>query len=249
MQRVLSRQERAAIFVWRLYRRSLGEFNLVPTPKPMGRADRYYRGGDGLVGVEVTRLLVPEKQQIESDADRFFLREIVPLVAGRLPRRFYGFIDMPWRIPPKASHDRRALAATVADLIVSKSVRASDLPTLTDVSVYPYISLRIHPSEGEANVSELVWGGSNSMYGGFEGPVNQEQREVIQAAVTSKAAKGQLSSDLDHRALLLHEMMFGIEPSVFNEAIATLPRAVAASFDEIVLVSTSNEGRCIRAAI
>jgi hypothetical protein len=249
MQGVLTRSERAAIFVWRLYRRSLSEPNLVPTPKPLGRADRYYRQGKHLVGVEVTRLLVPAKQRIEADADRFLMREVAPLVAGHLPGRFYGFIDLPWHVPPKGSPDRRALAGAVANLIVSRSPRAADLPTLTDVSVHPYVSLSIHPSERSANVSELVWGGSNSLYGGFEGPVNQEQREVIQAAVTSKAAKGQLSSDLDHRVLLLQDKMFGIEPFVFNDAVTTLPREVVASFDEIVLVSSFNAGRCIRAAI
>jgi hypothetical protein len=249
MQRPLSKGERGAILVWRLYRRTLGEANLVPSPKPLGRADRYYRQDTRLVGVEVTRLLVPEKERLEADADKFLKREIAPLVAGRVPGRFYGFIDLPWRVPPKGSTNRRVLAATVAHLIVSRTQSRTKPATLTDVSVRPYVGLSIHPSETSSEISELVWGGSNSLYGGFEGPVNEEQRGVIQAAVLSKAAKGQLSGHLDHRVLLLHERMFGVEPAVFHEAIDALPREVVASLDEIVLVSTSNDGRCVRASI
>jgi hypothetical protein len=140
---------------------------------------------------------------------------------------------------------RHDLAVSVADSIVAHSF-AAPVGKATDVSVRPWVRLSIHPTERTPHVSELVWGGSNGMYGGFEGPIGEERKAAIVHAITQKARRGQLSTDIDHRVLLLQDRMMGIPGSTLDAAVSAVPTEVRQAFDEIALVSTYNDGSCYR---
>jgi hypothetical protein len=85
----------------------------------------------------------------------------------------------------------------------------------------------------------------SSLYGGWEGEERRAAKIAMEAAISSKAKKGQLEgADVAWRVLILHDLMGSGEPAVLDEVVSALPSAERSAFDEIALVSMSDNGAC-----
>jgi hypothetical protein len=228
----------------------VGEPNLVALPDHSGRADRYYGSAEGLVAVEVTRLVDPDKERGEADPKKFLLRDVAPLLEGNLPARYFASISPPWTIPPVGSNERKRLAASVATEIAIAAPHVQAAGALADVSVEPDIRLHLIRASVDDGRREVVYGGMGSLYGGWEGELRREAAIAIASAISLKASKRQTEGrDISRRVLLLHDLMGGAEPDVLDSVVAALPAVDRNAFDEVAVVAMFDNAACHRVTL
>lgn len=226
----------------------MGEPNLVPLSRYPGRADRYYAGLGGIVAVEVTRLVEPDKERAEREPHKLLMHDIAPLLEGRVPGKYFAMIHPPWNVPPVGSARRLQLAQTVADAIRSIAP-VTTAERMSEVRLGDDVHLHLIRGSARDGRGEVVYGGMSSLYGGFEGELRRAAQLRIEHAISNKAGKRQVEgTEITRRVLLLHDLMGGAEPDVLDAVVTSLPVAGRA-FDEIAVVPMFDSPACYRLSL
>lgn len=248
MRGSLTQQERRALAHWLSQRRRDGERRIVPAGDQRGRADRYYASPDGRVAVEVSRLVIPEKERAEHDALSFFHHDVAPIVKDQIPGLYFASLNPRRIIPPKGTRSRRELAHALAAEIISttRSRAAGHAGTRVFLGRDALLHLYDATQTGER---AIIYGGMPSLYGGFDGPVRREAMSAMVTVIGAKAVRGQLAGqDIVRRVLILDDYIADGEPDDLDAVISDLDPDVRAAFDEIAIVGRFRRG-CYRAIL
>lgn len=229
---------------WLECRRDAGLPELVPVtdaPKDF-RGDALFSEKSGIVGVEITRVIDGELAARETAAWNFIRADLATILENHLSGVVYAHPDIheEWHLPQEA---RSAVAAEVSSRILTALPSLTIGGRLADVSVPPYVRMRI--SLGGRQEPRLALG-ATWVGMGWQGGFDDDAAKRIIEAIATKRRKGQLEHPIvTRRVLLLHNRMAGLDRSAVHQAIEKSALGDLHAFDEITLVSTWEPGECI----
>lgn len=224
---------------WLDWRRRLGFDDLTLVDRPSTGPDRIYLGSNGeRVAVEITRLLEPRQREKAAFADRFLVTRVFPQVQGKTPGRFAVAINPPWRIEKGRATN---VAAQVADWIVASApmLQPGCSSNLTFDNKDGRVDLTLYALSGRD--SRVVLG---SLGEGGSMVDDDSDAAKLAGVVRAKLARGQLSSTVAaRRVLLVHDRLL-ISDSAVDAAAGLLVAEELKQLDEITVVRTWEGTTC-----